>query len=321
MKTITILVLDGVLDSSLAITLDTLRTAHAFMTAHNTAPQVQVRTIAAASHVTTACGLRMKVDLTFKTAQDLASDWVVVPGLGMRSAEEIRERLAQGDALQAMKWLARAGEGKRRIAASCSSVFMLAEAGLLHEKNATTSWWLATTFRERYPDVTLDEARMLVRDGPRLTAGAALSQLDLMLAIVAEVMGKSVAHLCSRYLLIDQRSSQARYMIQSHLKHEDQTVIAAERWIDKHLSEPIAIKILASELAISSKTLARRIEAATGVSPIKFIQRRRLLRAAHLIETSALSIEAVAEQVGYRDSTALRKLIKREFGITPSSLR
>jgi AraC-like DNA-binding protein len=83
----------------------------------------------------------------------------------------------------------------------------------------------------------------------------------------------------------------------------------------------MTVTALSSELALSPKTLARRIEAATGVSPIKFIQRRRLSHAAHLLETTALSIETVAAQVGYQDSTALRKLIKREFGVTPSNLR
>ena len=321
MKTITILVLDGVMDSSLAITLDTLRAALSFLAARDAAPQVRVQTIAAKPQVATGAGLRLTVDLTFKNAQQAASDWIIVPGLGTFSDREISERFARADAVQALRWLAEAGAGNAKIAASCAAVFLLAQAGLLQGRKATTTWWLAQAFRTRYPEVQLDEARMLVRDGPRLTAGAALSQLDLMLAIVSEVMGKSVAHLCSRYLLIDQRSSQARYMMQSHLQHEDRTVIAAERWIDAHLAEPISVQALSSELAVSAKTLARRIEAATGVSPIKFIQRRRLSRASHLIETTTLSIESVAAQVGYRDSTALRKLIKREFGMTPSALR
>ncbi|MES2932375.1 MAG: helix-turn-helix domain-containing protein, partial [Pseudomonadota bacterium] len=133
--------------------------------------------------------------------------------------------------------------------------------------------------------------------------------------------GESMAHLCSRYLLIDQRSSQTRYMMRDHLAHEDQTVMAAQCWIDAHLAQPMTVTALSSKLALSPKTLARRIKAATGVSPIKFIQRRRLSHAAHLLETTALSIEAVAVQVGYQDSTALRKLIKRDFGVTPGTLR
>jgi transcriptional regulator GlxA family with amidase domain len=319
MKTITVLVLDGVFDSSLSITLDTLRTAQSILAARGNAPQVQVRTAAARASVTTGGGLRMKADLQIKAANQGAADWIIVPGLGYHSNQEFDACFARSDTRQAMEWLA--GAGKAKIAASCSSAFLLAQAGLLDGRKATTAWWLAPVFRARYPAVMLDEARMLVRDGPCLTAGAALSQLDLMLAIVADVFGKSAAHLCSRYLLIDQRASQARYMMRDHLAHEDRTVIAAERWIDAHLAQPITVTALSSELALSPKTLARRIKAGTGVSPIKFIQRRRLSQAAHLLETTGLSIEAVAARVGYQDSTALRKLIKQEFGVTPSTLR
>jgi transcriptional regulator GlxA family with amidase domain len=321
MKTITVLVLDGVFDSSLSITLDTLRTAQSIQAARGAAPQVQVRTVAAKAYVMTGGGLRMKADLQLRQVKQPASDWIIVPGLGYHSNGEFDACFARSDAMQAMDWLAAAGAGKAKIAASCSSAFLLAEAGLLDGRKATTAWWLAPAFRARYPAVMLDEARMLVRDGPCLTAGAALSQLDLMLAIVSDVFGKSVAHLCSRYLLIDQRASQARYMMRDHLAHEDKAVIAAERWIDAHLAQPITVTALSSELALSPKTLARRIKAGTGVSPIKFIQRRRLSHAAHLLETTALSVEAVAAQVGYQDSTALRKLIKQEFGVTPSTLR
>jgi transcriptional regulator GlxA family with amidase domain len=323
MKKITILVLDGVMDTSLAITLDALRAAQALSLRTGSAPRVTLRTIAVKTHITTGAGLRFSADATLRNAElDAgASDWIIVPGLGLRSAEEITGRFNKTDAVDAIRWLRQVATGKVNIAASCSAVFLLAQAGLLSGRRATMTWWLASAFRTHYPDVLLDEAKMLVRDGRILTAGAALSQLDLILAVITDVMGASVAHLCSRYLLIDQRPSQARYMMHTHLLHEDATVIAAERWIDANLGNPITVKALSSQLAVSAKTLGRRIEAATGISPIKFIQRRRLTQAAHLLETTALSIEAIAAQVGYRDGTALRKLVKREFGINPTALR
>lgn len=321
MKTITVLVLDGVFDSSLSITLDTLRAAQEIVAARGGAPRIKVQTISPKASVKTGGGLRLKVDIPIKSIEPAVSDWIIVPGLGYRSDQELGDAFARSDVRQAMRWLAAEGKGKAKIAASCSAAFLLAQAGLLDGRKATTAWWLAPAFRACYPAVLLDESRILVRDGHCLTAGAALSQLDLMLAIVSELMGEAVAHLCSRYMLIDQRTSQARYMMQEHLAHEDQTVIAAERWIDKHLAQPITVSALSSQLALSPKTLARRIKAATGVSPIKFIQRRRLSHAAQLLESTALSIETVAAQVGYQDSTALRKLIKREFGVTPSTLR
>jgi len=320
MKTILILALDGSMDSCLAITIDTIRAAQALVSGKSGGVRLVVagyrKTIKAGN------GMRLDADLSFA---DLATgalrpDWIVIPGLGLTSDEAISARFAQKDALAAMELLKQAPRSTR-IGAACSSVFLLAQAGLLTGRHVTMTWWLARTFRTRFPDVRLDETKMLVRDGPYLTAGSAFAQLDLTLALIADTMGASVAHLCSRYLLIDQRPSQARYMIPSHVQHADPTVIAAERWIDARLSGPISITELASALAVSPKTLSRRIDAALGVSPLKFIQRRRLLQASHLLETTSKSIEAIAAEVGYQDATALRKLVKREFGTTPAALR
>lgn len=323
MKTILVLALDGVMDSSLAITLDTFRAGQAFLGRTGKPANIQVITAGYKKHVSTGGGLRLRVDSLFReiAASGVKPDWVIVPGSGMVGDTEITARCAKKDVIELMRLLQALNDRSVRIGASCSSVFFLAQAGLLNGRRATTTWWLAHLFRSRFPDTTLDETRMLVRDGPYMTAGAAFSQLDLALAIVADTMGTAVAHLCSRYMLIDQRSSQARYMMPTHIHEIDPTVIAAERWIDAHLAAPISVASLSSELAVSPKTLSRRIVAATGVSPIKFIQRRRLLCASHLIETTSMSIEAIAAKVGYQDGTALRKLVKREFGTTPSAMR
>jgi transcriptional regulator GlxA family with amidase domain len=322
MKNLLILALDGVMDSSLAITLDTLRAAQAFRERSGMSSGPRWHVTSHRKTLRTGGGLRLTADFTFREVLDGAvrAEWVIVPGLGMTSESAIATRLRQKDALAAMELLRQRGLAKR-IAASCSSVFLLAEAGLLDGCAATTTWWLAQTFRERYPMVRLDETRMLVRDGAYLTAGSAFAQLDLALAIVTATMGAKVANLCSRYMLIDRRASQARYMIPSHIRHVDETVIAAERWIETHLSDPITITELASAVAVSPKTLSRRIVAATGLSPVRFLQRRRVMEAVHLIETTGMTVETVATRVGYQDATALRKIIKRELGTTPSTLR
>ncbi len=323
MQTILILAMEGVMDSGLAIALDTLKSGCTFLSGAGRKDKIRIVTAGHKKCIQTGAGLRLTVDLTFKevSASGLKPNWIIVPGAGMASDEEIGARLKKTDAIQAMRMLQAFGKVKAKIGAACSSVFFLAEAGLLSGRAATTTWWLSHIFRNRYPDVCLDESKMLVRDGQFLTAGSAFAQLDLALAIVADTMGASIAHLCSRYLLIDQRPSQARYMIQTHIRQMDPVVLAAERWIDAHILSPISVATLSSELAMSSRTLARKIQSATGVSPVKFIQRRKLMHAIHLIETTSLSIEAVAEKIGYQDGTALRKLVKREFGTTPSGLR
>src|SRR5476649_2290984 len=103
MKIITVLVLDGVFDSSLSITLDTLHAAQSIFAARSGAPAVQVRTIAAKAHITTGAGMRMKADLQLKTAGQGVSDWIIVPGLGHRSDQALSDGFARSDTRQAMR--------------------------------------------------------------------------------------------------------------------------------------------------------------------------------------------------------------------------
>ena len=325
MKTVWILALDAVMDSSLCITLDLLRAAGTLAERVRSPARLQVRVLGARARVRTAGGLTLRTDGTFRHAslRDGLPDWVIVPAMG-EYGPTLAAHLSKPDALQARRLLAALDAhpgGKVRIGASCASVFLLAEAGLLEGRNVTTTWWLAGDFRGRYPGVALDERRMVVRDGRLLTAGSAFSQLDLMLAVLGDLLGVQVAELCARYLLIDRRPSQARYMIASHLLRSDPVVAAAERWIDDHLAEPITVRGLSKTLALGERTLSRRVRAATGLSPIRLVQRRRLMMATHLIETTRTPIEQVAAQVGYRDSTTLRRLIRRDLDMSPSGLR
>lgn len=322
MKNLLILALDGVLDSSLSITLDTLRTAQRFHERAGKSTALRRYVVGHRKTIRTGGELRLEADFTIREVMDgvVRAEWLIVPGVGVMSTAAFAERLRQKDALAALELLRQKGVAKR-TAASCSSVFLLAEAGLLAGRAATTTWWLANAFRKRYPDVRLDESRMLVRDGALLTAGSAFAQLDLMLAVITATMGAEIADLCARYMIIDRRASQARYMIPSHVRHVDETVLAAERWIDANLAMPMTVSDVASAVAVSAKTLSRRVVAATGVSPVRFLQRRRVMEAVHLIETTALTVEEVAVRVGYQDGTALRKIIRRELGTTPSTLR
>jgi transcriptional regulator GlxA family with amidase domain len=322
MKSVWILVLDGVMDSSLSITLDLLRAAQSIVGASRAPVRLDIRILGARTRVTTGCGLTLHTDARFReaVANDETPDWVIVPAMG-EYGSRLDAHLARTDVMQARRLLQALQVKKARIGASCASVFVLAEAGLLAGRRATTTWWLAGDFRARYPDVHLDERRMVVRDGSMLTAGSAFSQLDLMLAVLGDLVGVRVAERCARYLLIDRRPSQARYMMASHAQHHEPSVAAAERWIDDHLEEPLTVSRLSQALAMSEKTLARRVQAATGSSPIKLIQRRRVMMATHLIETTRLPIEEIAARVGYRDSTNLRRLIRRELDTSPSGLR
>lgn len=162
---------------------------------------------------------------------------------------------------------------------------------------------------------------MVVRDGPVVTAGAALAQMDLMLLLIADVYGRDVADLVGRYLLLDGRPTQSCYMALSHLRSVDDTVSRLERLIEASLPEVPSLAVLADRLHVTEKTLARRVQRATGQTPGAVVQAVRLRQARHLLETTRLPVAEVASRVGYADATALRRLTLKTLRLAPGQLR
>ena len=319
MRRFLILALDGVVDSSLALTLDSLATANRVAAARGRDVRLEA---------TLFCPGRRRIvtgmGATFSVAPEVRIgrfDAVVVPGLGLASAEEIDRFFARRSTAPVVAWLRDVGGRCPLVAASCSSVFLLAEAQLLKGRTATTTWWLSANFRERYPEVELDEARMVVESKGVVCAGAALAQIDLMLHLIARAASPGVSRDVSRYLAIERRPSQARYMMLSAVAGLGADIGAVERWIREHRSRSFTIAEMARALGMSSRTLDRRVRAATGQGASRFVQRLRLEHAAHLIETSELPISEVAARVGYSDASTLRRLIRRDLGVNPSALK
>jgi len=164
------------------------------------------------------------------------------------------------------------------------------------------------------------EYAMVVEEPRRCTAGASLAQLDLMLRLIAREAGPELAGLVARYLVVDERPSQARYIVPSHLARSSTEVAAAERWIRRHLREPFGIADLARGVGTSPRTLARRLVDATGSGPLAFVRRIRVDAARHLLTTTRLSVDEISSRVGYEDPTSLRRAFAR-LGERPSDSR
>jgi len=315
---VTVLALDGVFDMGLSAVLDTFDTANELAAVQQLAmPRLQVRVVGVRRRVRTALGLRVPVARV--DARD-RPDWVVVPAPGAKMPDSLLAALARPDvrdaALQLRTWHARGA----RIAAACIGGFVLAESGLLDGHEATTSWWLGPLFRQRYPEVRLDESRMLVPSGDFVTAGAAIGHLDLALWLVRQA-SPELAAVAARYLIVDARPSQAPYMIPDHLAHTDPLVEHFERWARGRLAEGFSLDAAAHALATSKRTLQRRLEAVLGKSPLSYFQDLRVERALHLLRTSHADVEAIAAQVGYADGVTLRTLLRRRLGRGVRELR
>ena len=248
------------------------------------------------------------------------SVWVV-PGLGMRRAEDLARRLAGDDARQAARALARHAANGGTVAAGCSAVFLLQAAGLLKARRVTTTWWLAAALRGIEPDCTVDADRMVCSDGPVHTAGAAFAQADLMLHLLRLRCGAPLAEAVGRVLLIDGRQAQAPYVMPALMAGGHELIRRLSAHIEAALPTPPGVAALASAFAMSPRTLSRQVRAATGHGTLALVQQVRLHRARALLEGSRLSIEQIAAQVGYEDATALRRLMRKRTGAPPSRFR
>jgi transcriptional regulator GlxA family with amidase domain len=315
---IAVLALDGVFDTGLATVLDTLATANELATLQQAAmPRFDWRVVGLRKQVRTALGLRVPVEPVSAVRRP---DWVVVPAPGAKMPAALLPALARRDSVEAAAQLRTWHAGGARIAAACIGGFVLAESGLLDGHEATTSWWLGPLFRQRYPGVRLDESRMLVVSGDFVTAGAAIGHLDLALWLVRQA-SPELAATVARYLLVDDRPSQAPYMIPDHLAHADPLVERFERWARGQLAEGFSLEAAAAALATSKRTLQRRLEAVLGKSPLSYFQDLRVERALHLLRTSHVDIETIAAEVGYADGVTLRTLLRRRLGRGVRELR
>jgi transcriptional regulator GlxA family with amidase domain len=161
---------------------------------------------------------------------------------------------------------------------------------------------------------------MLVYSGSFVTAGAAMAHLDLALWLIRR-RSPALATLTARYLVVDPRPSQAAYMIPDHLAHEDPLVEKFERWARRQLAEGFSLRHAAQAVATSERTLARRLQAVLGKSPLAYFQDLRVEHAVHLLRTTTTNVDEIAEAVGYADGVTLRALIRRKIGRGVRELR
>jgi transcriptional regulator GlxA family with amidase domain len=250
-----------------------------------------------------------------------AGDVVIVPGIYAETGSELFRLLESPPVRRAVHLVKSARAAGAMIAASCAGTFVLAEAGLLDGRRATTTWWLASHFHKRFPEVELVAEQIVVADWPVATAGAAMAQMDLMLAVIAKLAGVKVAEACANYLLLDHRKSQAPYMAITFLAGQDPRIARAESWVRANIARKITIGQLAAATAMTERTFARRLKAVCGLSPVRFTQRIRSEVARTLFETTTLSVDEISRRVGYAEPSTLRRLLRRDHSPPPSRLR
>src|SRR6201999_3828471 len=210
-----------------------------------------------------------------------------------------------------------------RVASVCSGTFVLAEAGLLDGRRATTHWNRTRQFLATYPKVKLEPDQIFVRDGQVWSSAGITAGIHLALAMVAEDYGDTIVERTARQLVLYHRRSggQSQFSSLLELKAPAGRFGPLLSWAREHLELPLTVEALAEQAAMSTRHFARAFIAETGVTPSKAVERLRIEVARQRVQSTSEAIERVAETTGFRDPERMRRAFIRAFGQPPQSLR
>ncbi|QDE39504.1 GlxA family transcriptional regulator [Luteibacter pinisoli] len=211
----------------------------------------------------------------------------------------------------------------RRVASVCTGAFVLAAAGLLEGKQATTHWHHAHRFRKQYPNVLLDEDRIVVVDGNIMTSAGMTAGIDLALAIIEQDLGLDLSLSVSRKLVLYQRRGKGQSQFSAFLEPSamSERIQLALSYAREHLADELTVDVLADAARLSSRQFSRVFSQETGQSPGKAVERLRVEAARLMMETSRQPIEAIARETGFGDRERMRQAFLRAFGQSPQAMQ
>ena len=245
------------------------------------------------------------------------SDLVLVPTIGGDLEQVVK---ANGPLLEQLKRFYLAGA---KIASNCTGAFLLAEAGLLKNKSATTHWGYESLFKQRYPDVNLDIDKIITYEEGVYCSGGGVAWLDLVLLLIADFCGEQVAEETAKAHVLDHsRTNQRAYTsIQQKTLHGDSDIAKAQHYVLKNYQKPLTSETLASIANMSLRTFARRFKQACAMTPQQYIQSVRIERARKLLDSTTKPIESIVFEVGYSDLSSFIQLFKKWVGQSPHQYR
>ncbi len=239
---------------------------------------------------------------------------VVAGGEGTRAAAEHPALLA---------YVQDAARHARRVASVCSGAYVLAAAGLLDGRRATTHWARTTDFARRFPAVRVEPDRIFVQDGLVWTSAGITAGIDLALALIADDLGEEVARHTAQQLVVYHRrpGGQSQFSALLDLERPQGRFAGVLAWAREHLTQPLSVEQLAGSAAMSARNFARAFTAETGVTPAKAVERLRLEAARARLDGGLDSVDQIAHQTGFGDPDRMRRAFLRAFGQPPQAFR
>lgn len=240
---------------------------------------------------------------------------ILPPALGQRIEGATEQQL--------VAWVQHHHRQGALICSICAGAFPLAASGLLDGRQATTHWALATEFANRFPAVHLQADRLVVDDGDVITAGGLMAWTDLGLRLIARFMGPALMLKVARFFLIDpgERAQSFYSSFSPNLAHGDTAILRAQHWVQSRYALTVSVREFAGAAQLELRTFGRRFQAATGLSPSEYVQQLRIAKARERLELSQASIDTIARDVGYLDTSAFRRMFHKIVGLTPGEYR
>ena len=265
--------------------------------------------------VQTNCGLVLNATETFRSLRGAIDTLLIAGGSGLDKAARDQELLA---------WLRKTAQRVRRMGSICTGAFLLADAGLLDGKRATTHWKFAAELARRCQKATIDPDPIYIRDGNTYTTAGVTAGMDLALALVEEDLGSGLALEVARELVLYLRRAggQSQFSTALSLQASDRKQIQEIRsWILDHLDEDLPVEKLAARAGMSPRNFARAFSRDTGTTPARFVERLRVEAARRRLEESRDKLEKIANDCGFGSTATLRRSFLRALHVPPADYR
>jgi transcriptional regulator GlxA family with amidase domain len=226
--------------------------------------------------------------------------------------------------MELIDWIRRAARRSRRVTSVCSGAFLLAQAGLLDGKRATTHWSVTDLLGDLFPDVDVDPDRIYVKDGSTYTSAGVTAGMDLALALVEEDHGAAAALEIARQLVlfVHRPGGQSQFSVQLEAQAAERHPIRdAQTFIADHLAADLSVGALAGLAHMSTRNFARCFRSELGVTPAAYVERARVEAARRLLESSDRSVAAIASECGFGTVETLHRSFRRSVHVTPGEYR
>ncbi|MDL4820815.1 GlxA family transcriptional regulator [Actinomadura opuntiae] len=314
-RTVVLVVYDGIQLIELAGPMDVIGAANA---ATGTTAYRLLTASPRGGVVTTDGGLPVQVGHSLR---EIASGGEEIDTMIVVGGRGVFEPAVSAEVVRELPALARRS---RRVAAVCAGSLLLAAAGLLDGHRATTHWDATRLLAERYPRVLVEPDRIYVRDRDRWTSAGVTAGIDLALALVEDDHGSEVAQTIARWFVVFTRRGGGQAQFSAQLRAQPArtpAIRAVQQWLPDHLTEDLSVAELARRAGMSERSFARAFRAETGGTPAAFVEGLRVEAARRLLETSDLTVGAIARMVGYKHGETLHRVFSRHLSTTPERYR